>query len=303
MKKINAFLLFCLLFCMVGCSDDDDPEDGKGIPPPVEEGTPEPAFSVSASEVGIFEKVDIGIRLKDDPDRYTYNLSASNAAAKELMLHYDSVVWNIKDIFSRKFIRPKYLASMPQTFILPGEYKIYVDGYIDGKVYSTDTTKVKVGESKDFLGIDWSEDNAGKEYYYFTNYMKEYYLTLSFEETPNPHSVLGFRPNNINSVEEKEKYISILKSSRKYLYDYITGLYGNSVFTYEGEDITQTPLEEEYGNRFKTSLTGEISGTGSVCYPLAIWETETTYMALVAITNDGSLEPDRVLYAVIAEPR
>lgn len=300
MKKVKLPLIYLAFFFIVGCSDDEAYDNIDGGTPPETEEIPEPAFSVSSKDIQIFEGTEIAIRLKEDLTRYyEYNLNKSLAASFILDWNYDSIIWNIDNIMRKKSANGHNIISMTQSFALPGEYKLYVDGYREGKVYSTDTTIINVYEPRDFLSIRWGDDNTKKEYYNFINSVNNFFLNLKYYSEPVPHALLTYSPRSYGRDEE-EKYLANIKSSRKYLYDYITELYGAHAFNFDGDDITQGALENEYNARFKIPLDA-ISSKSLPKIPLTIWETNSTYIALIAIVYPES--PEYTYYEIIAEPR
>lgn len=302
MKKI-IYLLICILpILSAGCSDNSDDDDIGVAPPGEKEEIPEPILIVSSDQIGLFELTNIGIRLKNS-DSYNFDFGSSLGASLVLSSYYDSLVWNIKNIMSHTSTPNSSRISMGQSFILPGEYKIYIDGYIDGEVYSTDTTIVYVGAAKDFLSIRWSEDNTEKEFFNFLNPALNYFIDLKYYSETDPHAILTCRPYEYGGKYGDEEFLSILKSTREYLYNYITGLYGEPLLSYEGEDLGQASFENEYDARFKTPLNEhERDGIYFKDVPLVIWETPRTYICLLASLYD-STEPEITFYKIIAEPR
>lgn len=149
--------------------------------------------------------------------------------------------------------------------------------------------------------------------------------TIHFsKDKPFEHAVLEFYPHSFTSSvytkSAKEKVESItlpdidnydffqksgdwnldielrnkaILMTRSFWHSYITLIYGESIFKYEGEDVRQTTLWEEYNKRFKNKLVETYPAYGEK-YPVEIWETQTTSICLYSLYTGW--------YYVLAEP-
>lgn len=301
MKK-NYLTLLAVLFSLsfIHCSDDDD-DSNSSI-------TSEFSLFVSTNNVQLFEPTRILLGLKDEPNIFDWGAPISNNHLNIKPPQYDSIIWNIDNILRIKNpTNGSSTISWPQSFIRPGTYKLYLDRYLNGVAYSTDTTIINVGNQKDFIAIKWSEDNTKK--YFFNSFNDGFIMNLYFYNEPTQYAVLEYDVFNLPGTYlnlTTEEYYNGLKSSRKYLSDYISELYGKPLFLYDKEDITQSLLENEYHDRFNIPL-NKVGKNELPHIPLAIWETESTNMALLAmeitpIVTD-SIEYKRFFYKVIGAPK
>lgn len=93
--------------------------------------------------------------------------------------------------------------------------------------------------------------------------------------------------------DDKELRKEAWLMTRSFWHSYVTLIYGESILKYEGEDVRETSLRDEYNERFKNPLETGIGTTDA--YPVEIWETQSTHICMIAIYNGW--------YYVIAEPR
>lgn len=284
MKNTSTKLLFTLALIFTGfisCSNDDNDyngDDNKGNEIPEEKPYAKVSLKASKSMVNIYQWTEISISLD-----YSSKVS------------HDSVVWDLPGIYTHVSKDGSFLYSMSQTFNLPGHYKFSATAFKNGEVLASDTAFIEVTDRRDFLGIDWnSTESIKKGDLHFNSEVEGYYLPQEFNAGEKPYSILHFVPDNFN-------YEELAPKSRKLFYDYITNLYGKAKFTYEGTDVSQSPLTDEYNNSFVHPL-DIIYGDGFEYYPLAIWETSKSNIALIAYYSpiyDESITK----YLIIAEPK
>lgn len=285
MKNTSTKLLFTLTLIFTGlisCSNDDYNDYGgdnnEGNETPEEKPYAKVSLEASKSMINIYEWTKISISLDYSS-----------------MVSHDSVVWELPGIYTHVSKDGSFLYSMSQTFNLPGHYKFSATAFKNGEVLASDTAFIEVTDRRDFLGINWnSTESIKKGELHFNSEVEGYYLPQEFNASENPYNILHFVPDNFN-------YEELAPKSRKLFYDYITDLYEKAKFTYEGTDVSQSPLTDEYNNRFVHPL-GIIYGDGFEYYPLAIWETSKSNIALIAYyspTYDESI----IEYLIIAEPR
>lgn len=300
MKK-NYLTLLAVLFSLsfIHCSDDDDDDSSSSI-------TSEFSLFVSANNVQLFEPTRILLGLKDEPNIFDWGAPISNNHLNIKPPEYDSIIWNIDNILRIKNpTNGSSTISWAQSFIRPGTYKLYLDRYLNGVAHITDTTIINVGNQKDFIAIKWSEDNTKKYFFNFLNEAEGFNMYLDYYNEPSQYAVLEHRVY-FDAYLTVEEYYNGLKSSRKYLSDYISELYGEPIFLYDKEDITQSLLENEYHDRFNIPL-NKVGKNELPHIPLAIWETESTNMALLAMETTpivtDSIEYKRFFYKVIGAPK
>lgn len=284
-------MLFSVSLLTFSCSDNNNIipiiPDIPSVPPTPDETTPKFSFTASKGSVNLFEGSNLFLTSKN-------NGGNDYGGSFLLSFYYDSVQWLIPGIEKYTATASRFRISTEQVFALPGEYKVTVIGFKDGKAVEKDSVRIHVAEPRDFLGISWKTivDTA---YITFENTLDNYILNLSCSSKNYPHALLKYRGVKITTDEEREKS---RKTSRPFFYNYITTLYGESKFRFEGDDISLSPLADTYHARFKTPL-NEIYGE----VPVAIWETQTSYIALIG-KKDSLLEGDSYFYYwVIAEPK
>jgi hypothetical protein len=279
--KRNTFLSFVAIVCisLFSCSSDNDfSDDGKDPDP--SENVLDLKLLVSSYNLNLFEQTEL--RFKVHPNGMDYT--------------WDSLVWNIPGIFKNVSTPSHYLWLYGQSFYLPGNYEATLQLYKDGVIISADTAKIKVNLSGDFLGLSWNKEGS-ETVFNFLSSENNLYLNPVYKGGDSPYILLDY---NVRDWVDEDEWRKRHAESRFFLYDYITGLYGKSIFNFEGEDIKQTPLVDKYNERFKTSLDSITQYSSFV--PVAIWETDKSNIALVGSVKSG-IETDINYYQVIAEPR
>jgi hypothetical protein len=101
----------------------------------------------------------------------------------------------------------------------------------------------------------------------------------------------------INKMDDDDAEVrkEAREMTRSFFHEYITMIYGESILKYDGEDVRQTTLWNDYNSRFKNPLDSKIYPHGNNNYPIEIWETPSTYICLFSLYTGW--------YYVIAEPR
>lgn len=218
----------------------------------------------------------------------------SKLSISEYPTNFDSIKWEVPGIFEKMSVPSNGILSIGQSFALPGNYNFILTGYKENKVSASDTVKIRVKGLKDFLSIEWN--NPSKEYFNFISRQENYVLDLKYVENENPYALLDYGVWNVSEHEDGAKHA--YAAARGILKEYITDIYGEPQYLYEGEDISDSPLITEYTSRFKTSLDG-IDKYLTPYIPLAIWETTKSYISLIGFANIDEYN----YYMVIAEPR
>lgn len=125
------------------------------------------------------------------------------------------------------------------------------------------------------------------------------YSWRTLSKTDNTESALPDIENYNFSVLWTEYDSDLFKEAYlmtyTFLHNYITLVYGESTLKYNGDDLKETTLWEDYNKRFKNPLTIETYPGYKDKYPVEIWDTPSSYICLFAV-QDG-------FYYVIAEPR
>lgn len=289
MKKLYYFLLAipCLMvLSFTSCSNDDDTLLPGENEPELEEVFPELVIDMPQNRISIFE--DIRIKMK-------YDRSKQNVK----YIEYDSILFRIDNIHKIRIPGGNGLISMSslENFYYPKSSDIQLRAYKDGKIVNKKDTVLDVYMDGDFLSVKWNE----KPYFWTrsTDNIQYFFLDLKAEYIPDSYAVIGYLGDIWNyDKENKEKHHA---AGRQWLKNYITSLYKKPVYLYEGEDVTKTPLTEEYNKRFVKEI-NEITSLESQLYPVAIWDTPTTHIALVGgkVTSYSETLPR---YYIIAEPR
>jgi hypothetical protein len=158
---------------------------------------------------------------------------------------------------------------------------------------------VEVRLTGDFLGINWDmEEEPASRTFDFVSSAKGFTLTLFHSISETPYVLLSYKVNNYPG---RSKYKEEIAATRSFLYDYITALYGESEVAYEREDVTQSPLADEYTERFMNTLNGSITDNIPY-YPLALWEAPACHIALIGSAPSTSGDISVSYYKIIAEP-
>lgn len=279
MKIQHSFLSVLILsILLLSCSDDGNTDPGTDTDKEVVE----LEMLVTKTQLRLFEPTDIGIA-----DLRPYSA-------------YDSIVWSIPGVFKDVSMSNSTLLYFTQSFHLPGDYKASVSGYKEGEVISADTVGISVDNSGDFLGLEWSNIANYQPFNYLKRTAKdniEYLINMSIVDNPVLFVKMDYQFGT-DYLSEQE-WIAFHKHTKKEYYDYIVSLYGNPVFNYTNDDISQSNLTEEYNSRFTVRLY-EIE-QNSVYVPVTIWETPTAYIALVGSIKSG-IETEINYFKVIAQP-
>jgi hypothetical protein len=211
----------------------------------------------------------------------------------------DSVVWQLPGIFNEVYTGYRMPIGLEQRFYLPGTYEAKVMAYRDSVVVGRDSARVEVTLTGDFLGINWDiDEEATSMSFTFVSSVRGFSLTLFHSISETPYMLLSYK---VDSYPGRDKYKEEIAATRSFFYDYITTLYGESIAAYEGEDVTQSPLIDEYAERFTNTLNGSV--TDNIPYfPLALWETPTCHIALIGSVPSTSGDIFVSYYKIIAEP-
>ncbi|MBB4036972.1 hypothetical protein GGR21_002886 [Dysgonomonas hofstadii] len=207
----------------------------------------------------------------------------------------DSVVWDMPGIFRHVSVPHSSLWMMSQAFCLPGEYVMNATAYHEGDTVSVGSATIFVTDNlNDFLGLRWdSNESIKRGDKHYTSNVDNYSFFLQYV-ADDQYALLEF----VVRVNDDKEFIEANDGSRKLLSDYITKLYGDAKNVYEGEDITQSPLMADYDELFSKKLNTIYPRTQF--YPLAIWQTRSSNIALIGYIED--MYPCTI-FMVIAEPR
>lgn len=282
-------IMFAIIFSNYSCSSDEPEIIPKPIPEPEQE-IDHIRMNAYPNVVDLFELSEIKISTQKIEDYLTLVFY--------LQYQFDSIKWDMPDIFTNISKDGKVLTSVGQSFCLPGKYKMAASGYKDGKIISTDTAYIQVVNNKDFMGLNWKDNNKEKEFFNYISKVGNFYMPFTYCWENTEYALIEYRPYDIN----KETNL-IYAKGRVYLSDLMTELYGEANLRYDGEDILKSPLALEYQNKFKTSLEDLRNSQYYKTIPLAIWETPSTYIALIGIKDireDGYADQS---FKIIAEPR
>ncbi len=274
-RLLSLFLLMGAIACSDSGDDDRTNPNGSKDPTPYME-----------------------IKLQAQPDALNlYNWSEVRIFLEQHHggISYDSIVWDMPGVFRHVSTSSSYLWMQGLMFSLPGKYTMNATAYHNGDTVSVGSTAITVSENLgDFLGLNWwrTEDIARGDAH-FSPSMENYSFFLQYV-AEYPYALLEF----IVDAKDDKTYSETHASERKLLSDYITQLYGNAKEIYEGTDITQTPLTDEYNSLFRKKL--DDIYTGIQYYPLSIWQTNQSNIAL--ITFEKKEGRSGTIFAVIAEP-
>lgn len=295
MRKLYLFILISLLFA--NCSDDDISDMVGKYPVPIK-------LTASTRVIEPFEKIDIGFIMSDE------DLTAS----------YDSIIWISNGLWSNMIfsgIPDNYnpldeLREKEITDFQIGKHVTKVYGYKNGVIISRDSVEFEVKQpTGDFLCVRWNtakKDQSQKIVTGLTpvNYnqiRKWVYMGISqMVKTPKIQSeyvVLDYSPwYSGNNPWVKEEHEMEREYTRTLWRDYITSVYGNSSFLYDGSEASQNILWEEYNKRFKNRLSdGSSPYIGDSGYfPVEIWDAPRASICLYTNVHGG-------WYRIIAEPK
>lgn len=257
MKKI--LLAICVLSIITACSNDNDLLD-------VEKQTNNKLkfhLDVKQTTKNIFELMEFRLSPEDD---FSYN---------DLIANYDSIIWKVETKGHYKVYELGHTVyGWSQNFFLPGKFDTFLIGYKDDNTFNSDTTSIKITNSRDFLGYYWSDIKGSIGHGVgYVNYLPGNYPFTSYQDMHQdvPCVTIGIGDEN----ETKEKI----------LLEYITALYSNPDYTLEDTEI----LLEKYNKLFHYK-----KGNAS---PINIWITPASRIALLKCCDE-----DYCYYEVYAEP-
>lgn len=310
MKKLYYFLLAipCLIILsFASCSNDD-------TAPLLEDKYSTVSIKSDKSEINFFESINI------------YGQIEYPTGPPANIIGFDSVKININNLsytgaYPEVQFEKTTMTRINHDLYWPGEHQILIAGYRGSNISETDTINVKVGEVKDFLAISWDNDEMWKNDKKFLRVGEDIYFGLSYARyyekdnfKGNLYGMLEYElPNFLTIIAydmDVKYWMKRYAESHEFLTNYISKLYGECVFEYNGSDITKTNLADEYNKRFGVPL-NEILGHASFesLYPVAIWDTDTSHMALVGYPHTNVENSDTGnnstlnIYYIIAEPR
>lgn len=291
------------------CSDDDDDNNHNE--------KENAAIQLTASKTTIipFESIQISI---DTDSSSLYNT-------------YDSVLWTANGLSELVYDGQwePILKKISITDYQLGIHKVYACGFKNGLITSMDSVAYTVNKPDgDFLNIRWGTCSKNQNFSFVTGKTpKQYiptpenkiaiggaYLGLNhIADTNKEYARLGIHPwyssfaehsfstnsvPNINDFDwtDDNWNNSIARFDTEYAlyHSYLTELYGTSQFIYNGDDLTQTTLWDEYTKQFTHY---EIT---SNYYPVEIWKTSTSAICIIRYNN--KISQRKVESIVIAEP-
>ncbi|MFT3993989.1 MAG: hypothetical protein QM660_06755 [Dysgonomonas sp.] len=269
MNKYFITLFLLVVMCFISCDNDNSDEILTEIPEEENVG-PYAVPAVSKAHINLFEMTMFYIEVNE-------NSSVS----------YDSIVWDLPNIFRATTKEGYFLHSFGQSFCLPGEYNLYMSIYKDTELLSRDSVAVSVDASGDFFGIDWNTSVKDSTYFNYISRIDDFVLKLNYRAAKSPYAELTFSP----FTGWRDRY----SEGRQVLFDCITKLYGENTFNYDGNNIELSPLVGEYNKRFDTPLV--VKDTASYV-PITIWDTDRAHIALLRQVDNYA-----EYYWAIAEPR
>lgn len=239
--------------------------------------------------------------------------------------HFDSLVWDAKGTYWDGIVyigggNPKGPNDFYFTDYEFGKHSIRVNAYKDGKIVDQDAIDYEVIKpSGDFLNVKWGEENqlgsadtyrtfakpvVGSEYEEYTYIslslyyaVDKNYAILKFEPThvisrglPDIESIDWFDDNYSEGTTQRGKF------EYEFLHEFLVGIYGVPKFVYEGNDVTQTTLFEEYNKRFTYN-------NDSKLYPVEIWDTPTSSICLMTYVSHIRGEKVKSFCWAIAQPK
>lgn len=217
---------------------------------------------------------------------------------------FDSIRWGIPGTNEERYIAKQnsLTGNISVGFCLPGIYNAVISGYKDGKIAQSDTLIFKCYIDGDFLSIKWNDNKKPGTYCIggHNNVTENYQLTLIHIKGENPYAQLEYKVGSFPRPDPNADPIKQRTESRKLFDDYITKLYGNPTYSYEGDDFVHTPYLSEYDKRFTVALDG--LGLGITYAPVTIWDTDKSHIVLLGAV-DNKKQESYPYYTVIAEPR
>ncbi|MDR1200542.1 MAG: hypothetical protein LBL58_02780 [Tannerellaceae bacterium] len=289
MRNYLSPLIVVFICIIAGSCTQEEGSAPATIKPPFEDTI---ILTASAKTLGLFDNMSFDIKTNQKNNE-------KGGLAYYLGERLDSVVWQLPEIFNEVYTGYRMPIGLEQRFYLPGKYEAKVTAYRDSLVVGRDSTVVEVMLTGDFLGINWDmEEEITSRSFDFVSLAKGFTLTLFHSISETPYMLLSYK---INNYPGRDKYKEEIAATRSFFYNYITTLYGESEAAYEGEDITQSPLADEYTERFKNTLNSLITDNIPY-YPLAFWETPICHIALIGSAPSMSGDISVSYYKIIAEP-
>lgn len=237
----------------------------------------------------------------------------------EMGQHYDSILWygegpagNYTTGFSRPAVSFDEPFSINLTDCVAGSHEITAKGYKDGEVISEDSaTYIVVSPAcNDFYNIKWGSATHNSAYCCI-------YGACPFRQV-RIEILLGHHVDNGTEYAKLESCPWIIRypepidwsdddqhNFHKTIFDltpkHISSIYGEPILRYIGDDVWNTHLRDDFVQRFNYELDGP-DNIGMGEYPVAIWETHTSNIAMLARTscNKGLYMGQSYL---IAEPK
>lgn len=317
-KSFFYILPFILVGGVYSCSSDEE-DDGMIVCPIEEYGI---KLKQSKSFILPFEDIKLSIDVDSEILKNNYDSIRWVANGAAAFAFGRSPWWNEDDD----------MRDLRITDCIIGKHKAYALGYRNGVVISKDSVEYEVTKPyADFISISWSEKGVN-QYFYFTtgrtpaNYLpiqneKEIIMgvTLSLnhivEKKDIQYAKLQFTPWVTELLAVKTKSVDLhdfinidwlddsyegrrIRCNTEYAFfcEYLRDLYGVSQFIYEGEDVAQTTLIDEYKKRFSYIYPSD-------CYPVEIWETPSSYISILCYNDKRETQSERGPSFVIAQPR
>ncbi len=304
MKNVS-FPLCLLIILLSACSDSDDPYKRF-------------ALKLNSSVYQIEPLQDIPVYINLDRD--------------VMFATYDSICWHANGQ-AHRYMGDDFNGIILTDYKL-GKHKAYLFGYKDGAVLSKDSIEYEVvPPTGDFIHIKWGKQTRNQYYAYITGMTPEIEipkgtweyahggvrlkLSHNVELTKKEYATFDLLPwasyssfkymtraiPDINDFDwHKNIDIEDLEDTARYdmeyafFHNYLKEFYGDPILTYDGEDITQTTLWEEYSERFNYTPWSDY-------YPVEIWSTPTTFICLIRGNNRIGGVNQKGICLVVAEPR
>lgn len=257
-KSIYAALLLTITI-LASCSKKSDvfspakpPIDNKGN-------------EITAVKIGLTSKDTVSTAFNS----IAINLKASIGSIYDLYQSYDSIICrgNFGDssltILSSK--TSTLSIQWSTNFYYPGNYKIYLNGFKNGKVIAQDSLSFKISADKpyDFIKHNWSDPE-----------------TIGMQGLTNPYIKNNiyfgkFKKNGISSIYVQslpENIKGNIKNlyQRNDLYNFIKSYYGNPAFS---DTANQDALLKNYDALFDLKIQDE--------KPIYIWQTQKNNIVLL----------------------
>ncbi len=317
--KIRTFFTFCLLLCFVGCSDNDTIESGVELDPSLK-------LKIDKTTISPFEKATVSI----DVDLELLYNSYDSVVWRNNGTWWNGIGTYPNNDDKRDLHITDYRLGKNKVYAIG-----YVDGAITSQAeieyevveptkdfflinwkdqntkgletnwYRTLRPVISNNESEVWHGINlvlWHFSRKDTPKYAILDFMPQRVSKSGLSQQMKNKTKSGALPDIdnydfINKMDDdnpearKEAY----EMTRSFQHEYITMIYGESILKYEGEDVRQTTLWDEYKKRFKTALDSSSYPGSDGKYPIEIWETPNSYICLFSLYSGW--------YYVIAEPR